>query len=68
MATMINDACVTVDDRRAASAARDLRTLGVDAGPCGAATLAALPDLDAYLNPGSTVCLLITEGAAAGPL
>jgi hypothetical protein len=26
-----------------------------------------LPDFDAYRNPGSTVRLLITEGAAADP-
>lgn len=36
------DACVRVTDRQAAAAARDLAALGVSAGPCGAAPLAAV--------------------------
>ncbi|HEY3262430.1 MAG TPA: pyridoxal-phosphate dependent enzyme, partial [Pseudonocardiaceae bacterium] len=65
------DACVTVSDAQAASAARELTTQGVDAGPCGAASLGALHILHragiSYLRPGSTVLLLITEGSAANP-
>ncbi|GAA1534596.1 hypothetical protein GCM10009827_060940 [Dactylosporangium maewongense] len=57
------DACTTVTDAQAAAAMRDLSAHGVDAGPCGAAPLAALRSLRAA--PDSTVVLLVTEGRAA---
>ncbi|WP_426502036.1 pyridoxal-phosphate dependent enzyme [Dactylosporangium sp. McL0621] len=61
------DACVTVDDGAAAAAGRELAAHGVDAGPCGAAPLAALDVLraGALLPPDATVVLLVTEGSAA---
>ena len=64
------DAAVTVDDAEAALAVRDLASLGVDAGPCGAATLAGVRALiaDAPLPRGATLVLLSTEGTAANPL
>jgi diaminopropionate ammonia-lyase len=44
------DAATTVSDQQAATAVHDLETAGIDAGPCGAATLAAtrtaLPNLN----------------------
>jgi diaminopropionate ammonia-lyase len=46
-----------------AGAARRLAAHGVDAGPCGAAPLAALDAVDA----AGTVVLLVTEGSAANP-
>lgn len=72
------DASVAVTDAAAARAARDLHDLGVPAGPCGAAPLAALRAIcgadDAAhrrahlgLAPGSTVVLVVTEGADANP-
>jgi diaminopropionate ammonia-lyase len=75
------DACVTVTDAQAARAARDLAALGVQAGPCGAAPLAAVrtisavagsrpsdyPGVSLGLSPTATVVLLVTEGAAANP-
>jgi len=65
------DACVAVDDAEALDAARELAEHGVDAGPCGAATLAALhrirADAARELTPESTVVLLVTEGSAANP-
>lgn len=70
------DGVVTVTDRAAATAARDLAAAGVDAGPCGAASLAALRAVltgggaeararHLGLDADSTVALLITEGAAS---
>lgn len=56
------DACITVTDAQAAGAMRDLAAHGVEAGPCGAAPLAALP-----LASAGTVVLLVTEGFAANP-
>lgn len=63
---------VVVDDQAAAEASADLAPLGVDAGPCGAASLAALRILAADpvrahlgLGPDSTVLLLNTEGSSA---
>ena len=61
-----------------AAAAAALRTAGIDAGPCGAATLAGLrallcgPDEPVArnvlgLNESATVVLLCTEGSAANP-
>ncbi|MGI5238952.1 pyridoxal-phosphate dependent enzyme [Dactylosporangium sp. CA-139066] len=56
-----------VDDPEAFAAARLLRANGVDAGPCGAAPLAALlrPDFPLPLSPATSALLLVTEGAAA---
>ena len=58
------DAAVTVSDEAARAAVTDLRRLGVDAGPCGAAALAGArtvrPALD--LDAGATVLLISTEG------
>ena len=73
------DAATTVSDREAAAAAHLLAGLGVEAGPCGAATLAALehiltgPGHDLRrqhlgLGPESTVVLLVTEGSASNPV
>lgn len=59
------DACTTVTDAQAADAMRDLSACGVDAGPCGAAPLAALRT--APPPAGATVVLLVTEGRAANP-
>lgn len=64
------DGCATVTDDEALTAAHDLARLGIDAGPCGAASLAGvralyLSDLD--LPSAPTVVLLITEGSAANP-
>ncbi|GGK78988.1 pyridoxal-phosphate dependent enzyme [Ornithinimicrobium pekingense] len=64
------DAAVTVTDAEALAASRDLETLGVSSGPCGAATLAgvgaALADpgrrTDLDLPPDAVVVLLSTEG------
>jgi diaminopropionate ammonia-lyase len=61
------DACVTVGETEVADAARELARYGVDAGPCGAAALAALHAADLGLDHTSTVVLLITEGAEANP-
>ncbi|XWW94939.1 hypothetical protein V2A60_002889 [Cordyceps javanica] len=58
----------TVSDFEAHEACETLHQLGVDAGPCGAATLAALRRLSADdkaalgLNESSVVVLLSTEG------
>jgi diaminopropionate ammonia-lyase len=62
------DGCVAVDDAHAVAAVRDLAGHGVDAGPCGAASLAALPTARAALDlgPTATVVILVTEGSAAG--
>lgn len=64
---------IAVTEEGAARAAVDLRRLGVDSGPCGAATLAGLRVLtadetrrhEAGLGPSATVLLLSTEGSAA---
>jgi diaminopropionate ammonia-lyase len=72
------DAALVTDDAASAAATATLAELGVDAGPCGAASLAALrgvvngPDATAFrqhvgLHPDATVVLLITEGTAANP-
>ncbi len=72
------DAALLTDDAGAARAMATLAGCGVDAGPCGAAGLAALsgvldsPDAEAFrrhvaLGPAATVVLLITEGTAANP-
>ncbi|OIW23846.1 tryptophan synthase beta subunit-like PLP-dependent enzyme [Coniochaeta ligniaria NRRL 30616] len=62
------DASVIVTDVEAHQAVQDLKTLGVDAGPCGAATLAALRRAvldkgdELGLNQNSVVVLYCTEG------
>ena len=63
---------VVVDDAAAADAVVDLTALGVDSGPCGAASLAALRVLASEparsrlgLCPDSSVVLLNTEGSHA---
>lgn len=62
------DATLTISDYEAHTAALDLQALGVDAGPCGSASLAALRRLTASdreqlgLNGESVVVLLCTEG------
>ncbi|MCD2440948.1 diaminopropionate ammonia-lyase [Agromyces sp. SYSU K20354] len=68
------DAAVTVDDDAAIRAVHDLEALGIDSGPCGAATLAGVRSLltdvrarDA-IGPDATVLLLSTEGRLANPL
>lgn len=69
------DASVTVTDVQARAAVTTLAGLGVDSGPCGAATLAALRGIAADdeqrgmlgLTEESVVVLLSTEGTAANP-
>lgn len=69
------DAAVPVTDAQAVAAVRDLAELGVDSGPCGAATLAATRTAVADpalrerlgLGPDSAVVLLSTEGRSANP-
>lgn len=70
------DGAVTVSDDQAAAAVEDLARLGVDSGPCGAATLAAArlvlgqagwrEAID--LRRDAVVLLLSTEGRAANPV
>lgn len=64
------DAAVLVTDPQAAQAVGDLAALGVDAGPCGAATLAGVRTLlrTAPLPAEAIVVLLSTEGRRANPL
>lgn len=70
------DGAVTVSDDQAAAAVEDLARLGVDSGPCGAATLAAARLVlgqagwrDAIgLRSDAVVLLLSTEGRAANPV
>jgi diaminopropionate ammonia-lyase len=70
------DAAVSVTEQQAALAVHDLAHGGVDAGPCGAATLAAVRTAllgrdeaqhreQLGLRPDSTVVLLSTEGTPA---
>lgn len=69
------DASVTVTDDQALAAVAEMAGVGVDSGPCGAATLAALrtaaadEDLRATLGltAESVVVLLNTEGTIANP-
>jgi diaminopropionate ammonia-lyase len=63
---------VVVDEAAATNAISELAALGVDSGPCGAASLAALRVLAAEparsllgLGPDSSVVLLNTEGSDA---
>lgn len=69
------DAALVTDDASAARAAETLEQLGVDAGPCGAAPLAALRAVAGTkafrdhvgIDGASVVVLLVTEGSAANP-
>ena len=73
------DAAVAVSERADVQAAHDLAALGVAAGPCGAAGLAAArlaltgegaQDRREHLGigPDSVVVLVVTEGSAANPV
>lgn len=68
------DAAVLVDEDETKQAIRDLRDLGVDAGPCGAATLAgARRIIDSAAEhlvgvDGGVVILINTESFAANPV
>jgi diaminopropionate ammonia-lyase len=70
------DAAITVSDAAARQAVLDLRSFGVDSGPCGAASLAAARALcadparrsDAGVTAQSVLVLLSTEGIAANPM
>ena len=70
------DAAITVSDDQSRQAVLDLRSLGVDSGPCGAASLAAARALcsdaqrrdDVGLTADSVLLLLSTEGLAANPM
>lgn len=64
------DLAVAVTDAETTRAVHDLEGLGVDAGPCGAATLAAVRRLAASgdLVSDSNLLLLNTESRAANPL
>ncbi len=73
------DAATTVSDAAATAAAHTLASYGVDAGPCGAASLASLeailtgrehPERRQHLRltPDSTVVLLVTEGSSSNPV
>lgn len=62
------DACVLVTDTESDTAVQELKGLGMEAGPCGAATLAALRRAiqekreELGLNESSVVLLHCTEG------
>ncbi|WP_137845366.1 pyridoxal-phosphate dependent enzyme [Microbacterium sp. 2FI] len=64
------DAAVVVTDTAAARAVHDLESLGIDAGSCGAASLAGLRALIATepLPANAHVLLLSTESRTANPL
>ncbi len=73
------DAAVTVTDADAVQAARDLAELGIAAGPCGGAGLAASRGTlcgdgsgsrrrHLHLEDDATVVIIITEGTSANPL
>lgn len=69
------DASITVTDAQALAAVNEMAGVGIDSGPCGASTLAALRVVatdDAQrahlgLDGDSVVVLLSTEGTAANP-
>lgn len=64
------DAAVEVSDEDTARAVRDLAALGVDSGPCGAASLAGAREWLQFTAPHAeaTVLLLSTEGLSANPI
>lgn len=64
------DVSVMVSDAAAATAVCDLETLGVDSGPCGASSLAAVRLLASrgQLPADGSILLVSTEGREANPL
>jgi len=64
------DVALAVSDAGAIRAVHDFEQLGIDAGPCGAATLAGIRSLaaDRPLERAAHVVLLSTESRAANPL
>ncbi len=70
------DAAITVTEQAAAQAVRDLHALGIDSGPCGASSLAAVRALcadptrraDAGVDEHSVLLLLSTEALSANPI
>ncbi|MCT1436366.1 diaminopropionate ammonia-lyase [Brachybacterium paraconglomeratum] len=64
------DLSAMVSDDATAQAVRDLAALGVDSGPCGASSLAAVRLLAAQgqLPAEGNLLLISTEGRAANPL
>lgn len=61
-------ASVTIDDNMADAAVKELRSFGIRAGPCGAATLAGLKlvsqgTASSYLSSESIVLIICTEGS-----
>ncbi len=70
------DAAIALTDDQTRIAMKELAELGVDAGPCGSSTLAAVREalstperrLDLGIDTTSIVVLLSTEGRAANPL
>ncbi len=71
-----SDAAITVTEAAAAQAVRDLQSLGIDSGPCGASSLAAVRALcadpqrrmDARITADSVLVLLSTESLKANPI
>jgi diaminopropionate ammonia-lyase len=70
------DAAVTVTDEQSTQAVRDLQSLGIDSGPCGAASLAAVRVTCANeswrsaagIDADSVLLLLSTESLTANPI
>ncbi len=64
------DAALTVGEEECVRAVRELGALDVDAGPCGAASLAGMRKLVAAapIGPDASVLLISTESRAANPL
>jgi diaminopropionate ammonia-lyase len=70
------DAAITVTDDEAVRAVTDLQSLGVDSGPCGASSLAAVRALcansawraDCGIDDNSVLLLLSTESLSANPI
>jgi len=64
------DMSTMVSDDATARAVHDLAALGVDSGPCGASSLAAVRLLEeqGQLPAGGNILLVSTEGRAANPL
>ena len=68
------DAAITVTDAEARQAVHDLQSLGVDSGPCGASSLAAVRAMTAQnkaaagIDGSSVLLLLSTESITANPL
>ena len=70
------DAAITVTEEAATQAVHDLQALGVDSGPCGASSLAAVRALcaddgrraQAGVDSSSVLVLLSTESLSANPI